>query len=119
MATVSPIEDGNAAESITTVVRAYIKAGKEQEYERWLHGINEDCTRFAGFQGATILRPNDKSHRHRHRAMLQHSLEVLQVSSTTSRLKLRSLSLTRSFSSYTRSCFEKLDALVRSRLRFR
>ena len=50
--------------SVTTVVRAHIKPGKEQEYEEWLHGINEECAEFNGFQGATILRPNDSSHPH-------------------------------------------------------
>ncbi len=64
MAAISLGEDGQTAESVTTVIRAHIKPDKEQEYEQWLHGINEDCTQFAGFQGATILRPNDKSHRH-------------------------------------------------------
>ena len=64
MASVRASEDATAAESVTTVVRAHIKPDKEQEYEQWLHGINEDCAQFAGFQGATILRPNDKSHRH-------------------------------------------------------
>ena len=56
--------DGQTSESITTMIRAHIKPGKEQEYEQWLHGINEDATQFAGFQGATILRPDDGSHQH-------------------------------------------------------
>ena len=64
MAAIPASEDGQTKESITTVVRAHIKPDKEQEYEQWLHGINEDCARFAGFEGATVLRPNDKSHRH-------------------------------------------------------
>ncbi len=64
MAAVPISEDGQAAESITTIIRAHIKPDKEQDYEQWLHGINEDATQFAGFQGATILRPDDKSHRH-------------------------------------------------------
>ena len=60
-----PISDyDQAEESVTTVVRAHIKPDKEQEYEQWLHGINEDVTQFAGFQGATVLRPDDKSHKH-------------------------------------------------------
>ena len=64
MAALSVSEDGQTAESITTVIRAHIKPDKEPEYEQWLHGINEDCSQFAGFQGATILRPNDNSHHH-------------------------------------------------------
>ena len=56
----SPNDDG----SITTVVRAHIKPGKEHDYEQWLHGINEECAKFAGFQGVTIFRPTDESHRH-------------------------------------------------------
>ena len=64
MAASSVSEDGQTAESITTIIRAHIKPDKEQEYEQWLHGINEDATQFAGFQGVTILRPDDKSHRH-------------------------------------------------------
>ena len=64
MAAIPVSEDGKTEESITTVVTAHVKPGKEQEYEQWLHGINEDCVQFAGFQGATILRPDDKSHRH-------------------------------------------------------
>ena len=64
MAAISATEGSKTEWSVTTVVRAHLNPGKEQEYEQWLHGINEDCTRFAGFQGATVLRPNDKSHRH-------------------------------------------------------
>ena len=64
MATTSETDDIQTVESVTTIVRAHIKPGKEQEYEQWLHGINEDATQFAGFQGATILRPDDKSHQH-------------------------------------------------------
>ncbi len=64
MAAVQASPDGQTEESITTVVTAHIKPGKEQEYEQWLHGINEDCVLFEGFQGDTILRPNDNSHRH-------------------------------------------------------
>ena len=64
MAEIPASEDGQTAEYITTIVRAHIKPGKEDEYERWLHGINEDATRFAGFQGATILRPDDESYQH-------------------------------------------------------
>ena len=64
MEAASADENGQTAESITTVVRAHIKPDKEQEYEQWLHGINEDSAQFAGFQGVTIFRPNDPSHRH-------------------------------------------------------
>ena len=64
MAEIPESEDGQTAEYITTMIRAHIKPGKEQEYEQWLHGINEDATQFAGFQGATILRPDDGSHQH-------------------------------------------------------
>ena len=64
MAEIPASEDGQTAEYITTMIRAHIKPGKEQEYEQWLHGINEDATQFAGFQGATILRPDDGSHQH-------------------------------------------------------
>ena len=54
MATMPASEAGNTEESITTVVRTHLKPGKEQEYEQWLHGINEDATQFGGFEGATI-----------------------------------------------------------------
>ena len=64
MGAIPVIDDGQAAESITNIIRAHVKPGKEQEYEQWLHGINEDATQFAGFQGATILRPDDESHQH-------------------------------------------------------
>ena len=64
MAGISLSEDAQTAESITTIVRAHIKPHKEQEYEQWLHGINEEANQFAGFQGATVLRPDDKSHKH-------------------------------------------------------
>ena len=60
----SPTQAGNTGGSITTVIRAHIKAGKEQEYEQWLHGINEEISQFAGFQGATVFRPDDESHPH-------------------------------------------------------
>lgn len=61
---VSPNDSPNDGGSITTVVRAHIKPGKEQEYEQWLHDINEECAKFAGFQGTTVLRPTDESHPH-------------------------------------------------------
>ena len=64
MAAVPISEDGQTSESVTTVIRAHIKLDKKQDYEQWLHGINEDVTQFAGFQGATILRPDDESHQH-------------------------------------------------------
>ena len=64
MAEIPASEDGQSAEYITTIVKAQIKPGKEDEYEQWLHGINEDATQFAGFQGVTILRPDDESHQH-------------------------------------------------------
>ncbi len=54
MAAMPASEAGNTEESITTVVRTHVKPGKEQEYEQWLHGINEDATQFGGFEGATI-----------------------------------------------------------------
>ena len=65
MAAISASEDGKTEESITTVVRAHIKPDKEEEYEQWLHGINEDSTRFASWSKAkggaiiqTAKRPN-------------------------------------------------------------
>lgn len=61
---VSPDDSHHDDGSITTVVRAHIKPGKEQEYEQWLDGINEECAKFAGFQGAIIFRPTDESHPH-------------------------------------------------------
>ena len=64
MAATSTSGEGAAEGSITTVVRAHIKPGKEPEYEQWLHGINEECAQFGGFEGATVLRPSDDSHRH-------------------------------------------------------
>lgn len=64
MARVSETEDGKADESVTTIVKAHIKSGKEEEYEQWLRGINEECAQFAGFQGVTIFRPGDASHSH-------------------------------------------------------
>ncbi len=64
MAAMPASEAGKTDESITTVIRTHVKSGKEQEYEQWLHGINEDATQFGGFQGVTILRPNDDSHGH-------------------------------------------------------
>ena len=54
----------NTDTSITNIIRTHIKPGKEQEYEELIHGINGDAMRFAGFQGATILRPGDSSHSH-------------------------------------------------------
>ena len=64
MAEIPESNDGQTSESVTTVVRAHIKPDKEQEYEQWIHGISEEVTQFAGFLGATILRPDDKSHQH-------------------------------------------------------
>ena len=64
MAAILPNEGANTDGSITTVVRAHIKPGNEQEYEEWLHGINEQANKFGGFQGATVFRPSDESHPH-------------------------------------------------------
>ena len=64
MAAISVSENEQNLESVTTIIIAHIKPDKAREYEQWLRGINEDATQFAGFQGATILRPNDKSHQY-------------------------------------------------------
>ena len=63
MSEVSPIQDGVAGGSVTTVVRAHIKPGKEDEYEQWLHGIS-GCTGsmrsaadLAGFKGPPCSGP--------------------------------------------------------------
>jgi len=64
MGTVSTSDGGQGAESFTTVIRAHIKPHQAQEYEQWLHGINEYAALFGGFQGATVLRPDDHSHSH-------------------------------------------------------
>ena len=62
--TLSNGDAGQNLDSITTAARAHVKPDKNEEYEQWLHGIDDAATRFAGFQGATMLRPNHKSHRH-------------------------------------------------------
>ena len=64
MAATSTSSEGAAEGSITTVVRAHIRPGKEPEYKQRLHGINEECAQFGGSEGATVLRPGNNSHRH-------------------------------------------------------
>ena len=51
-------------ELVTLVVRTHIKPGRQEEYEVWLHGINEEVQRFKRFQGVTILRPESTGHAH-------------------------------------------------------
>ncbi len=64
MASVPESENNRAVESVTTVIRTHVKPGKEQEYEEWVHGINQESSEFRGFQGATIFRPGEQSHPH-------------------------------------------------------
>ncbi len=56
MAAIPAGEDRQTDESITTIIRAHIKLDKVEEYEQWLHGINEDATQFGGFEGPPYLK---------------------------------------------------------------
>jgi uncharacterized protein len=42
---------------VTTVIARHARAGKEEEYERWLEGIIDASSAFDGHQGITVLRP--------------------------------------------------------------
>lgn len=41
---------------IITVFSRRVRAGHEQQYEEWTRGINAEAAKFAGSQGATVLR---------------------------------------------------------------
>ena|SRR5690349_9501894 len=47
----------SGAQGVTSVIRHTIKPGLEDEYEVWLNHLAEYGHRFAGHQGANILRP--------------------------------------------------------------
>jgi hypothetical protein len=42
---------------VTTVIARHARAGREDEYERWLEGIIAASSAFDGHQGITVLRP--------------------------------------------------------------
>jgi antibiotic biosynthesis monooxygenase (ABM) superfamily enzyme len=51
----------NTNQSITTVVRHFIKADKENEFKKWTKGINEKAQQFDGFEGLQLISPPAKN----------------------------------------------------------
>jgi antibiotic biosynthesis monooxygenase (ABM) superfamily enzyme len=49
----------SGAQGVTSVIRHTIKPGLEDEYEEWLNHLAEYGHRFAGHQGANIIRPSE------------------------------------------------------------
>lgn len=47
----------NTNQSITTVVRHFIKADKEEAFKKWTKGINEKAQQFEGFEGLQLIAP--------------------------------------------------------------
>lgn len=45
------------SEAVTVVVRRLVKAGREEEYERWLAGLIEQASGFPGYLGTNVQRP--------------------------------------------------------------
>jgi antibiotic biosynthesis monooxygenase (ABM) superfamily enzyme len=43
---------------MTVVVTRSVKPGREQDFEAWLTGTIEALTRYPGYQGANIVRPD-------------------------------------------------------------
>lgn len=51
-------------EPATAVFTWDVRQGREREFERWAHGINEAASRYPGHQGATWLRAEGSRHRY-------------------------------------------------------
>lgn len=48
---------------VSVVVSRTVKPGREKEFEDWLKGTIEALTRYPGYQGANIVRPNAPTNR--------------------------------------------------------
>jgi antibiotic biosynthesis monooxygenase (ABM) superfamily enzyme len=42
-----------------TNITHFVKKGKNDAFEAWLHGIVQEAARFAGYQGINIIKPTD------------------------------------------------------------
>jgi antibiotic biosynthesis monooxygenase (ABM) superfamily enzyme len=55
-------ESPSEPEEVTVTVARRVAPGREQEFETWYDGIIGCASRFPGFLGAGILRPNEAGH---------------------------------------------------------
>lgn len=42
---------------VTAIISHFIRPGREQGYEEWLHGIATDARQFKGHLGVNVIRP--------------------------------------------------------------
>lgn len=47
---------------VTAVISHIVRAGREQGYEEWFHGIASDAQKFKGHLGVSTIRPRDHAH---------------------------------------------------------
>lgn len=47
--------------AVTVSIARKVAAGKEQDYEDWLHRISEVAIKFPGHQGVHVLKPSEKT----------------------------------------------------------
>jgi hypothetical protein len=47
---------------VTAVISHVVRAGREQGYEAWFHGIAADARKFKGHLGVSTIRPQDHAH---------------------------------------------------------
>ncbi len=47
---------------VTAIISHFIRSGREQGYEEWLHGIATDAHQFKGHLGVNVIRPCDPTH---------------------------------------------------------
>lgn len=55
------IEENKINQQVTAVISHYVRPGREQGYEEWLHGISQIARKFEGHNGITVLRPQSGS----------------------------------------------------------
>ncbi len=46
---------------VTAIISHFIRPGREQGYEEWLHGIATAAHQFKGHLGVSVIRPCDRS----------------------------------------------------------
>lgn len=58
-----PLEiSSNQDYPVTAVISHVVRAGREEGYEEWFHGIAADARKFTGHLGVSAIRPQDHAH---------------------------------------------------------
>lgn len=54
--------DDHSPEPVAVVLSEIVRAGRIQEYEAWVKGINQAARGFEGFLGVDVIRPREQQH---------------------------------------------------------